>query len=115
VNGYLLKGDDLSMSLPGAIETVSRGSIYFSETISQRLFYDDAKRHENVSLTDRQIEVLNAIYSSPDALYSRLAADLGITQPTFKRHLTKSFIALGVTNKTSAMIRCRELGLIRSD
>ena len=115
VKGYLLKSDDLSLNLPSAIETVSKGGVYFSETISQKLFGSGNDRSEMVNLTERQIEMLNAIYSSPDAAYAEHARNLNITESTFKSHLTKAFKALGVTNVTAAMIRCMELGIVSTE
>ncbi len=113
VSGYLLKSDDLSLNLPGAIETVAKGGVYFSETISQHLFQKEARDgKETVNLTERQIDILTAIYNSPDAPYSEHAKNLGIKVTTFKAHLTKVYKALGVTNATSAIIRCMELGII---
>lgn len=116
VKGYLLKSDDLSLNLPSAIESVKKGGVYFSETIAQKLFGDDNDKNEIVkNLTQRQIEVLNAIYSDADAPYAEHARNLNITESTFKSHLTKAFIALGVTNATAAMIRCRELGIVNTE
>lgn len=115
VKGYLLKSDDLSLNLPSAIETVSKGGVYFSETVSQNLFGSGKDKREMVSLTERQIEVLNAIYSAPDALYVEHARNLNITESAFKSHLTKAFKALGVTNVTAAMIRCMELGIFNTE
>ena len=115
VKGYLLKSDDLSLNLPSAIETVSKGGVFFSETISRNLFGGPKGKSETVNLTERQIEMLNAIYSSPDAPYSEHARNLNITESTFKSHLTKAFKALGVTNVTAAMIRCMELGIVSTE
>ena len=115
VKGYLLKSDDLSLNLPSAIETVNKGGVYFSETISQKLFGNKKDKSETVNLTERQIEILNAISSDPDAPYAELARNLNITESTFKSHLTKAFRALGVTNATAAMIRCRELGIVDTE
>jgi DNA-binding NarL/FixJ family response regulator len=93
VKGYLLKSDDLSLNLPGAIETVSKGGVYFSETISQKLFGN----------------------GKPDAAYIEHAGNLNITESGFKSHLGKAFKALGVTNVTAAMIRCMELGILNTE
>lgn len=114
VKGYLLKSDDLSLNLPGAIEAVNRRGVFFSETIAQKLFSDERGR-ETVDLTERQIEVLNTIYNRPDASYSEHARNLNITESAFKAHLGKAFRILGVTNVTAAMIRCMELGLVTTE
>ena len=116
VSGYLLKSDDLSLNLSGAIETVAQGGAYFSETVSQKLFKNEIYgRWEEVNLTKRQIDMLIAIYNSPDASYAEHAKNLEIKVPTFKAHLSKAFKALGVANATSAIIRCIELGIINTE
>lgn len=115
VKGYLLKSDDLSLNLPGAIETVSKGGVYFSETISQKLFGNGNGKRKIVNLTERQIEALNAVYARPDAAYIEHAGNLNITESGFKSHLGKAFKALGVTNVTAAMIRCMELGILNTE
>ncbi len=116
VKGYILKSDDLSLNLAGAIETVAIGSVYFSETISKQLFRNgEVGKAAKTNLTERQTQILNAIYNSPDVPYSILAKNLQITESTFKAHLTKAFKALGVTNVTAAMIRCMELEIIHTE
>jgi DNA-binding NarL/FixJ family response regulator len=111
VKGYLLKSDDLSLNLPSAVATVSRGGVYFSETIGNELF-GKSKADRAVNLTARQIEILTTIARTPDASYANQATNLGITESTLKNHLTKAFKALGVTNITAAIIRCMQLGII---
>jgi DNA-binding NarL/FixJ family response regulator len=111
VKGYLLKSDDLSLNLPSAVATVSKGGVYFSETIGEELF-GKAKADRVVNLTARQIEILTNIAGSPDDSYATQAVNLGITESTLKNHLTRAFKALGVTNITAAIIRCMQLGII---
>jgi len=111
VKGYLLKTDDLSLNLPSAVDTVSRGGVYFSETIGQELF-GKSRTEREVNLTARQIQILSTIAQNPDDSYVSHAMNLGITESTLKNHLTKAFRALGVTNNTAAIIRCIQLGII---
>ncbi|MCB0019084.1 MAG: response regulator transcription factor [Anaerolineales bacterium] len=111
VKGYLLKSDDLSLNLPSAVATVSKGGVYFSETIGEELF-GKSKADRAVDLTARQIEILTTIARLPDDSYASQAASLGITESTLKNHLTKAFKALGVKNITAAIIRCMQLGII---
>lgn len=111
VRGYILKGDDLSQNLPAAIRTVHRGGVYFSETIHQQLF-QGVQSGRNVGLSKRQIDILTLIGRDPNPSYLQHAMQLGITENTFKNHLTKAFKALGVKNATAAVITCMRLGLI---
>jgi DNA-binding NarL/FixJ family response regulator len=114
VLGYLLKDDDLSLNVPEAIRAVSKGGMYLSETARHHIFGSQAQELEPpVSLRPRQLDVLTAIFSDPNASYAELAAHLDITESTFKSHLTNAFLLLGVSNVTAAVIRCIELGIIQ--
>lgn len=112
VRGYLLKSDDLSMNLPGAIEAVHRGGVYFSKEISQMLFQPIQPSATEAILTERQKEIILAIAQSPDATYRQLAAELSISESTFKGHLNVAFKALDVANITACIITCMQRGLI---
>lgn len=112
VRGYLLKSDDLSMNLPGAIEAVHRGGVYFSKEISQMLFQPTQPSITESVLTKRQKEIILAIAQSPDATYRQLAAELSISESTFKGHLNLAFKAMDVTNITACIITCMQRGLI---
>ncbi len=112
IPGYLLKSDDLSIHLPEAITTVYKGGIYFSETIGQQVFRTE---NEQIELSPRQVAVLNAIYSAPDASYAELANALEIKEATLKYHLKRTFDLLGVTNKTAAVLKSLDLGFIHNN
>jgi DNA-binding NarL/FixJ family response regulator len=112
VKGYLLKGDNLSLKLAGAIDAASKGGVYFSQEISQQLFNPLETTNQAVTLTDRQRECIQVIAQNPDLPYQQLAQQLGITEHTFKWHLTNAFKQLCVTNITACIIRCMQLKLI---
>lgn len=62
-------------------------------------------------LSPREREILELIR---DGLPSREIADrLFVGESTIKKHLTRSFIKLKVENRTAAVIRAQELGLLR--
>lgn len=112
VMGYILKSDDLSLNLPSAIQTVAKGGVYFSETISTELFARHHSPKADHSLTERQIEILTQIAMNPDLSYVEHATFFGISESTLKGHLTKAFKALGVKNVTAAIIKCMQIGII---
>jgi ATP/maltotriose-dependent transcriptional regulator MalT len=61
-------------------------------------------------LSPREREILGLIrdgFSSRD-----IAERLFITESTIKKHLTRSFLKLSVTNRTAAAMRAQELGLL---
>lgn len=64
-------------------------------------------------LTPRELDVL-ALVAAGDA-NQEIAAKLFITVRTVKKHITSILSKLGVSNRTQAAARARELGLISSD
>lgn len=111
VRGYLLKSDNLSLSLPEAILAASRGGVFFSAEVSRELFGTVRKPADNI-LTERQREVILAIAKKPDDPYARTASLLGISEHTLKGHLRGAFVELCVTNIAACIIRCMQLNLI---
>jgi DNA-binding NarL/FixJ family response regulator len=109
VAGYILKGDDLSLQLPTAIDMVRKGAVYFSESVSQLLYRGNDEEHDT-HLTPRQMEILTMVYRYPDDSSQQHARTLGIKDGTYRSHLSSAYKALGVTNDTAAIIRCLELG-----
>jgi len=109
VAGYILKGDDLSLQLTTAIDMVSKGSVYFSESVSQTLMRKN-KNAQEIALTPRQMEILTLVYRYPDGSNQQYAQALKIQEGTVRSHLSSAYSALGVTNATAAIVRCLELG-----
>ncbi|MAU00640.1 MAG: hypothetical protein CL608_26140 [Anaerolineaceae bacterium] len=112
VKGYLLKSDNLSLNLTGAIEAVHHGGVYFSQEISQLLFQQATPVAGDNLLTGRQKEIILAIARNPNASYTQIANDLHISESTLKGHLHNAFRALDVTNITACIIHCMQQGLI---
>jgi len=111
VKGYLLKSDNLSLNLPLAIEQVNKGGVYFSTAFSREMFASAGTMQGNL-LTERQKEVILAIAKSPDLTYAQIADNLHLAPRTVKGHLNNVYRTLGVTNMTSCLIRCMQLGII---
>jgi DNA-binding NarL/FixJ family response regulator len=110
VRGYILKSDSLSLNLAEAIDTIMKGGVYLSETISGHLLRK--QKGQPAELTERRLEALALIAATPGLPYSKHASDLKISESTFRNHLTKVYRALGVNNVTAAVIRAKEVGLI---
>lgn len=62
-------------------------------------------------LTDREIEVLDAVAEGLDN--AGVARRLFVSQATVKTHLHHVFSKLGVTNRTAAVTEARRRGLLR--
>jgi len=112
VRGYLLKSDQLSLNMADAIDAVHHGGVYFSQEISQQLFNPNGSKSNGIRLTDRQLEIVQAIAQNLDATHKQVAQSLHITESTLKGHLNNIFKILDVTNVTACIIRCMELGLL---
>ena len=62
-------------------------------------------------LTDREEQVLRLVAQSKRN--KEIAAALGVSRPTVESHLRNLFAKLGVTSRTAAVHRAREVGLLR--
>lgn len=109
--GYLLKDDELSVDLLQAIRAVNNGAVYFSKEI-QRQFMAHRTDGQARALTERQVEVILAIWQKPELSYAAHAKNLQISENTFDNHLKAIFRELGVKNLAAAMIRAFQAGLI---
>jgi DNA-binding NarL/FixJ family response regulator len=110
-HGYLLK-DVSHEELFRAVRSVARGVRYLAPEVTDRLV-NRWQLSGRYSLTDRELDVLR--YVARGEGNKRIAASLGIAEPTVKAHLVHIFEKLGVENRTTAARVAREHGLIESD
>ena len=110
-SGYILKDDrDSILRLGEIITSVVSGGIYFSEQ-SYRLLKGKLE-DGSPNLTPRQREVLSIIASQPNSTTASLAKNLDIAPSTVRNLLSDAYIRMNVKNKTAAVVKARELGLI---
>ena len=109
--GYLLK-DVPHEEMFRALRAVARGERYLAPAVTERLMAR-WQQPARVALTDRELEVLRCVARGDSN--RRIAASLGIAEPTVKAHLVHMFENLGVENRTAAARAARDLGLIGSD
>lgn len=105
--GYLLKdaGPD---ELLGAVRAAAAGESALSPTVAGKLM--GRLRDPRPILTDRETEVLRAV--ADGATNRQAAASLNVSEATVKTHLVHIFDKLGVTTRTAAVVRARELGAV---
>lgn len=105
--GYLLKdaGPD---ELLGAVRAAAAGESALSPTVAATLM--GRLRDPGPVLTDRETEVLRAVAGG--ATNRQAAASLHVSEATVKTHLVHVFGKLGVTSRTAAVARARELGML---
>jgi DNA-binding NarL/FixJ family response regulator len=106
--GYLLK-DTTREQLAAAIHAAARGETVLAPRVAQRLIAR-MRQPAPVSLTAREIEVLNAAadgLSNPD-----IGRRLVIAEATVKTHLLRIFAKLDVSDRTHAVVVALERGLL---
>ena len=114
--GFLLK--DVSFEqLVGAIRSVAAGSSVFQPAITQRLIAQAARLQNDFSsadlperLTEREVEVVRLMsggYSNRE-----IAHALGAAEGTIKNHVSSILGKLGVRDRTRAVLKALEAGLL---
>lgn len=107
--GYLLK-DAPREELFQAIRAAAQGKPLLTSAIAARLM--ERMRSPAVeALSSREIEVLNLV--AKGASNKEIAGQLFITEATVKSHLLRIFGKLGVADRTAAVTRALEQGILR--
>jgi DNA-binding NarL/FixJ family response regulator len=111
--GYVLK-DVSAADLADAVRAVARNESLLQPIVARKMVErlgDLARQGDLVeTLTDREVEVLQALAGG--ARNKEIAYQLGLSESTVKTHLASIFGKLGVTTRTEAVSRGRELGII---
>lgn len=117
-SGYLLK-DASADELMVAIRTVANGESFLQPSITSkvvaelnRLVGQPAPVNSGLveSLSEREVEILQLLASG--ASNKEIAAALYIVEGTVKNHITNILGKLGVTDRTQAALKAKELRLI---
>jgi DNA-binding NarL/FixJ family response regulator/signal transduction histidine kinase len=111
--GYVLK-DASAEDLVDAVRAVARNESLLQPVVAHKLVQRLgalARQGDMVeTLTEREIEVLRALAGG--LRNKEIAFQLGLSESTIKTHLASIFGKLGVTTRTEAVSRGRELGLV---
>lgn len=115
--GYLLK-DVGSEQLVEAIRLARRGESFLQPSIASKVVAELGRLSRAgatvdgralATLSTREVEVLRLV--ARGASNKDIAVQLDIVEGTVKNHMTSIFGKLGVTDRTQAALRARELGL----
>jgi two-component system NarL family response regulator len=106
--GYLLKSAPREELLT-AIRAVAAGERYLPAALAQRL----AGRVGAPDVSDRELEVLRLI--ARGKANKEIAAALGISDETVKRHVSNLFVKMGVADRAQATSEGIRRGLIHLD
>jgi len=114
--GYLLKDVSLDQ-LVDAVKTVAGGGSLVAPVVTQRLLSGlERMQNEFTSLdrpdplTDRETEILRLMaggYSNKE-----IANSLGVAEGTVKNHVSNILSKLGVRDRTRAVLKAFELGIV---
>ncbi len=114
--GYLLK-DTPQDKLLEAIGLASRGESFLQPSIATKVVAEfsrlsstePADRRLIDTLSEREMEVLEQLAQGKSN--KQIAASLYITEGTVKNHMSSILVKLGVTDRTQAALKARELGI----
>ena len=106
-SGYLLKAAPQEEILAG-VRSVARGEVALAPSIAAMLVQRVAK--PAVTLSPRETEVLALV--AQGSSNPSIAAALFVSEATVKTHLLHVFEKLGVSDRTRAVTRAMELGLL---
>lgn len=114
--GFLLK-DVSFQQLVGAIRSVAAGSTVFQPAITQRLMAQAARLQNDFlsaelpeRLTEREVDVVRLMaggYSNRE-----IAHALGAAEGTIKNHVSSILAKFGVRDRTRAVLKALEAGLL---
>ncbi len=112
--GYVLKGAQQEEVIQ-AIQAVAQGHALFSPAIARRLpsyfaAQASAANHYFPQLTPRELEVL--AYIARRLTNPEIAAMLNISGKTVRNHVSNVLTKLQVSNRTQAILKARESGLV---
>lgn len=112
-SGYILKDDQATLrALPSVIISVAQGGIHLSRQAHDLLLRNGSQETLNPALTSRQQEVLSLLTAYPDLTSANIAQKLGVGHSTVRNLLSDAYLRLGVRNRSAAIAKARQLGLI---
>ncbi|GAA2541908.1 response regulator transcription factor [Winogradskya consettensis] len=106
--GYLLK-DTTPADLATAVRAAARGEMVLAPSVASTLVRQ-VRSPAVPSLSAREAEVLRLV--ARGATNSDIGRGLGISEATVKTHLLRAFNKLGVDDRTAAVTRAMELGML---
>jgi len=107
--GYLLK-DSSREELFRAIRAAARGEAVLAPTVAARLM-GQMRTPVEEKLSEREIEVLQLV--AEGSSNREIAKRLHISQATVKSHLINIFGKVGVSDRTAAVTRALQRGILR--
>ncbi len=112
-SGYVLKDDWVAMrDLASIIRIVAGGSIYLNQTLYHELLKRPTGMLLSQKLSPRQLEVLSLCAAFPNSSTYELSQRMGVAHSTVRNLLSEAYLKLDVRNRTAAVVKARQMGLI---
>ena len=114
--GFLLKDTSAEM-LADAVRALAQGKSYLLPAITERISAGISRFPQNfgeqaiaTALTERELEVLRLVGTGLSN--KEIGSALGCTEGTIRNHMSAVLSKLGVRDRTQALLRALDLGLI---
>lgn len=111
-SGYILKDDQAILkNLANVVKTIAEDGVQFSR-MAHDLYAKHLSTEHNNLLSPRQLEVLSLCAAYPGDTTAEIARKLKIKNSTVRNLLSAIYVKLDVPNRTAAIAKARDLGLI---
>lgn len=111
--GYIVKDDRQAILQLGEIITsIAAGGVFFSDQSYAIMAEANPGGGDIKALTPRQIQALSLYAAAPDTSTADLANQMNIAPSTVRNLLSDIYMRLNVRNRSSAILKARQLGLI---
>ena len=107
--GFIQKNNETSV-LIAALQLVLAGGTYIPPLMLEQQAVSASPRPETVSLTARQMDILQYLHQGKQNKI--IAYELDLSEATVKVHVRHIFSVLGVKNRTQAVQKAVELGVL---
>ena len=114
-NGYILKDDPAANEqLIEIIKSVAEGGVYLSQEAGA-LYEKHLATENGKQLSPRQLQALSLCSAHPGKKNIDLAKIMNVTHSTFRNFLSGAYIKLKAGNRTEAIAKAKQMGLITPD
>ncbi len=107
--GFIQKNSETSVLL-AALQLILAGGTYIPPLMLEQQTADVRPRQETASLTARQMDILQYLHQGQQNKV--IAYELDLSEATVKVHVRHIFSVLGVKNRTQAVQKALEIGIL---
>lgn len=115
-SGFMFKDEAMNsctVLVQAIMDIARRRKLLLSQSLYEKLNPYGLEIEDIPQLTERRIEIMQAIADNPQLTLAQVADLLGIAESTLRNNLSAISRALDTPNANGAMIECLRLGLVR--